>query len=119
MSTHYGRSFTDTRLEDVCPCEKAACGLVVVADPTCDQHPIEKMRTIRQMHQSEDCPELGRTLAPEIEGAAERFFMELDAIASKHGLSSDKWLPRIDGVGSDEAYEEWVQETWEKENADV
>ena len=71
------------------------------------------------MHQSQDCPKLARTLATEIDGAAERFFMELDAIALKHGLTSDKWLPHIDGAGSNEAYEEWVQETWEKENADV
>jgi hypothetical protein len=51
---HQGRSFTDSRLEDVCPCDVAACGLVEVPSDECDQHGIANLlsasRTIRHSH---------------------------------------------------------------------
>jgi len=55
---HYGRSFSDTRLEDVCPCKKEACGLVSVegVNSDCLEHPMGRMKTIRQAHMTEDCP---------------------------------------------------------------
>jgi len=55
---HIGRSFSDTRLEDFCPCPKEACGLVNTdnVSPDCDQHPFEKAKTIRQSHKDKDCP---------------------------------------------------------------
>lgn len=55
---HIGRSFVGTHVEDTCPCPKAPCGLVVQgeADPSCDQHPPERMKTMRQGHHDEDCP---------------------------------------------------------------
>lgn len=57
-SMHIGRSFTGTRIEDACPCEKAPCGLVDTTgiDPECTQHPWQRGNTIRQQHQPEDCP---------------------------------------------------------------
>lgn len=58
-ATHVGRSFTDHRLEDECPCPKAACGLVVLGDvsPECRAgHRIEDARTIRQTHPGDRCP---------------------------------------------------------------
>lgn len=55
---HIGRSWTDTPLEDACPCVKAACGLVPrnQVSPECDQHPPTACKTIRQSHRAGDCP---------------------------------------------------------------
>lgn len=55
---HIGRSFSDTRLEDSCPCPKEACGLVNTNNisPDCDQHPPERAKTLRQVHKSDECP---------------------------------------------------------------
>lgn len=55
---HFGRSFNDTRLEDECPCPKEPCGLVSYArvNPDCDQHPMSKAKTIRQIHTAKNCP---------------------------------------------------------------
>jgi hypothetical protein len=54
---HIGRSFTDNRLEMVCPCPLEPCGLVSRdrADPNCLQH-TDVCKTIRQVHSPEDCP---------------------------------------------------------------
>lgn len=53
---HIGRSFSGHPIEDECPCEKAACGLVMTdkIDPSCLQHRVNK--TIRQAHTAEECP---------------------------------------------------------------
>lgn len=55
---HIGRSFSDTRLEDLCPCPKEACGLVNTDNisPDCDQHPPERAKTLRQVHKGDECP---------------------------------------------------------------
>lgn len=58
-TSHIGRSFGSMRhLEDGCPCPKEPCGLVdrakVVAE--CQQHPVGRMKTIRQSHEAKDCP---------------------------------------------------------------
>ena len=53
---HVGRSWTGHQLEDDCPCEKAACGLVAYADPDCPEHDPQAMKTMRQGHKSESCP---------------------------------------------------------------
>jgi len=55
---HVGRAFTGTRIEDMCPCEKAPCGLVDTSgiDPACREHPWQRGNTIRQQHQPKDCP---------------------------------------------------------------
>lgn len=61
---HVGRAFTGTDLEDSCPCPKAPCGLVIqdMADPACDQHPIDAAKTMRQIHRARLCP--GHRAAP-------------------------------------------------------
>jgi hypothetical protein len=55
---HVGRSFSDTRLEDSCPCPKAACGLVISdrIDGACTEHPWQRGKTMRQGHLPADCP---------------------------------------------------------------
>lgn len=56
---HIGRSWTGTRLEDVCPCPKEPCGLVDAekALESCEQgHHWNRARTIRQSHRSDECP---------------------------------------------------------------
>lgn len=61
---HFGRSFGGAgHLEESCPCPKAPCGLVVMNewDPACEQHPPERVKTIRSSHSPEECPELCRT----------------------------------------------------------
>lgn len=57
-NTHFGRSFSGTRLEDDCPCRKEDCGLVSLegVDENCDQHPPIKHKTMRQIHSAETCP---------------------------------------------------------------
>ena len=54
LDYHVGRAWVGTRIEDECLCEKAACGLVAVRHPDCEQHGMNK--TIRQGHRAEDCP---------------------------------------------------------------
>lgn len=63
---HVGRSWEGHPLEDECPCPKEPCGLVRVsrADPTCEQHPIARARTIRQAHPPERCPAQQLELLP-------------------------------------------------------
>lgn len=53
---HIGRAFTGTRIEDECPCEQEACGLVSsrTISEDCPQHSATK--TIRQGHTAEECP---------------------------------------------------------------
>jgi hypothetical protein len=55
---HVGRSWVDTRLEDVCPCPKEPCGLVVLAraDPDCPEHPPARFKSMRQGHPADRCP---------------------------------------------------------------
>jgi hypothetical protein len=62
MSWHVGRSWFGHEIEDACPCPKTSCGLVDLAntDPECVQHPVERMKTIRQGHREDDCPGLKR-----------------------------------------------------------
>lgn len=57
-SLHISRSWSDTRLEDACPCPKAACGFVDTAqvDPECPEHPMRRAKTIRRGHDAKDCP---------------------------------------------------------------
>lgn len=56
MKYHIGRSWSGTRLEDDCPCEKAPCGLVASMDDSCPQHSPFAIKTIRQMHTEDNCP---------------------------------------------------------------
>lgn len=56
MKYHVGRSWSGTELEDVCPCEKAPCGLVVSTNSSCPQHSPLAIKTIRQMHTEDNCP---------------------------------------------------------------
>jgi hypothetical protein len=55
---HLGRSFSDTRLEDGCPCPKAPCGLVISDRIVreCTEHPWQRGKTFRQGHEPKDCP---------------------------------------------------------------
>lgn len=57
---HVGRSWVGTPLEDDCPCKKAPCGLVDFsgADPSCTEHPINRCKTLRQIHTKDNCPSL-------------------------------------------------------------
>lgn len=54
---HVGRSFEGHSIEDDCPCEQAACGLVVDATIVrdCPQHGLHAGRTLRQSHMAGDC----------------------------------------------------------------
>lgn len=56
MIYHVGRSWSGTKLEDDCPCEKAPCGLVASMNDSCSQHSPFAIKTIRQMHTENDCP---------------------------------------------------------------
>lgn len=53
---HKGRAWTGHAIEDACPCEQEACGLVGEPDPSCDQHSVAAGRSIRQSHLAENCP---------------------------------------------------------------
>jgi len=55
---HFGRSWDSHELEDACPCPKAPCGLVSRdnLNPDCDQHPTNRMKTLRQSHPADECP---------------------------------------------------------------
>lgn len=55
---HFGRHFQGTETEDACPCVKAACGLVKQTVPECLYHPVIRMKTMRQGHTAENCPEV-------------------------------------------------------------
>ena len=54
---HVGRSWTDNRLEQFCPCPLEPCGLVArdKAHPDCEEH-TTRARTMRQIHETENCP---------------------------------------------------------------
>lgn len=58
MSWHMGRSWVGHPLEDECPCPKTACGLVDLqhVDESCEQHPLDRAKTMRQGHPPADCP---------------------------------------------------------------
>lgn len=59
MGMHVGRSFNDTRLEDVCICPKEPCGLVDlerVWGGGCEQHDLKYAKTLRQGHKESECP---------------------------------------------------------------
>lgn len=55
---HLGRSTKGHSVEDGCPCGKAPCGLVDehLIDETCPHHPIDRHRTMRQIHGDANCP---------------------------------------------------------------
>lgn len=64
---HFGRSFGGPQhLEEVCPCKKAACGLVEQWHDDCQEHPPERMKTMRSGHLASDCPALCRQLVDEL-----------------------------------------------------
>lgn len=58
------RSWSETPLEDACPCGKAECGLVdsALIDPECLEHPMRRAKTMRRMHQEADCPARSRVV---------------------------------------------------------
>lgn len=56
MIYHIGRSWSGTKLEDDCPCEKAPCGLAISRDDSCPEHSPLAIKTIRQMHTEDNCP---------------------------------------------------------------
>lgn len=55
---HVGRSWHGHRIEDDCPCPKAACGLVLqdTVVEACGQHHWSACQTIRQSHPADRCP---------------------------------------------------------------
>lgn len=87
---HVGRSWTGTAIEDVCPCPKTPCGLVVDLNPDCDQH--RGNRTTRQGHPADRCPG-SRAEAPHHAAARQRSDDEEKRISD--------WLaplkPKLDG----------------------
>jgi len=62
---HIGRQWVGHDIEDTCPCGKAPCGLVDGnrVDPECTQHPIERAKTLRQVHHADACPAEGGVAA--------------------------------------------------------
>lgn len=63
---HIGRSFNGPGdLEAKCPCPKQPCGLVLLEDADrvqCPEHAVVSGKTIRTVHQAEDCQ------GPKLEG---------------------------------------------------
>ncbi|MGW4695188.1 hypothetical protein ACWEO1_22730 [Kitasatospora cineracea] len=57
-STHWGRSWAGTPIEDACPCPQAPCGLVdsATVDQACGQHAAHRAQTRRQAHPADQCP---------------------------------------------------------------
>ncbi|MDE8648138.1 hypothetical protein PXH69_24530 [Rhodococcus qingshengii] len=55
---HYGRSFSDNRLELTCPCPLEPCGLVAWGKEVkdCPQHGWGAAKTMRQGHHESQCP---------------------------------------------------------------
>lgn len=53
---HIGRSWSGNRLEKDCPCVNAACGLVSIPSEDCDQHHYTATKTMRQIHDVDNCP---------------------------------------------------------------
>jgi hypothetical protein len=55
---HVGQAWSGTEIEDACPCPKAPCGLIDVADTSakCHEHPIKWGKSIRQGHEPGECP---------------------------------------------------------------
>ena len=55
---HSGRSWHGHDVEDSCPCNQEACGLVDVfkANPDCTQHPLGRAKSMRQGHDADLCP---------------------------------------------------------------
>lgn len=56
-SSHVGRTWSDNRLEQLCPCPLEPCGLVALdkTHPECEEH-TTRARTMRQIHEAADCP---------------------------------------------------------------
>ena len=55
---HVGRSWSGTRIEDICPCPQEPCGLVDLGrtHPDCDEHPPSRAKSMRQIHDAARCP---------------------------------------------------------------
>jgi hypothetical protein len=55
--SHVGRTWSDNRLEQLCPCPLERCGLVALdkTHPECEEH-TTRARTMRQIHEAADCP---------------------------------------------------------------
>lgn len=70
---HFGRGWAGHRLEDECPCEQTACGLVDEnsLNDECIQHPMRRGRTIRQGHPADECPALVGAPEPQPDGQYE------------------------------------------------
>jgi len=114
--THIGREWASHNIEDRCPCVKAACGLAIMGktNPECDQHPIERSRTMRQLHGLGECPATPAAAARKVQKAYEDFCIELDTIAAGFELNSKQYSEIVDNeCGEQPAYGEWMQETWE------
>lgn len=81
---HIGRSYVGNAIEQDCPCVLAPCGLVEAdaVTPQCLQHHVTGFKTIRQMHDADNCPaelqirELMATVAG-IEADGEASYREL------------------------------------------
>lgn len=55
---HFGRSWSGSSLEDLCPCPQQPCGLVTGADAErldCPQHAQKYAQTMRQSHLASEC----------------------------------------------------------------
>lgn len=58
IDPHVGRSWVGHPLEDDCPCPQQPCGLVRMneADPSCTQHTLSAAKSMRQIHNHDECP---------------------------------------------------------------
>lgn len=56
---HVGRGWPGLlHVEDECPCPQQSCGLIAESDidPKCEQHPLDRSKTMRSSHAAADCP---------------------------------------------------------------
>jgi hypothetical protein len=51
---HVGRAWSGHAIEDACPCQQEACGLVSAPNPACEQH--NGSHSTRQGHPAAACP---------------------------------------------------------------
>lgn len=70
--SHMGRAFVGHWIEDECPCEQEACGLVNFdkINSDCPQHSLVAGKTIRQSHSENNCPALEEDIL-DVEAAAQ------------------------------------------------
>ncbi|MFB7823852.1 hypothetical protein [Streptomyces hydrogenans] len=98
MAHHIGRSWGGpSHIEALCPCPLAPCGLVDRdnVDSECQQHPVGRMKTIRESHAAEDCPGFGAELTEAI-GKTELARIAVFDVAASEDADHGDFLDALD-----------------------